>query len=747
MLAFLIQDLWRTVRFHAASSLAGALLALSVSHPARGEEGSIEEYYITCDPDSFAYIYENWKRDHYIPVHFTHRGRTWRDTEMRIRGDSSRELPKKSLKIRFPSRPFHDGNERLNFNAEYLDPSYLRTVLASRLFRDTRHPAFLAEHARLFLNGNFLGLYVRVENMDAHFLNRNGLHPGGNLYKATLDGACLSTMDNVDHHWEKKTNGSGSRDDLRNLIFLLNTVPDREYLNFSRSYFTYDGMVNIIALNMLLANGSTYYHNYYMFHDTMGTGRWTMFPWDTDRTFSRYGWNLPYHRSGQPRHLHRWDNPFLERALQEDGIFMDIRSRLRQLSLTHFSPNHLFPIMDSLEVLLESTIPLDVADDVADVARWKAQIAAERSYITERHSRLERQMQDWPSPFRTLPLRWNGDVPWLTWQSAHRASTYNLKYAKDPRFSDGDVRIEQGLTDTVYALPPGLVAGRYFWNVEATNSHGSMEAFDSRSTFVLPRRRGGTAGGMVVINELNYHSADHFDPGDWVELYNPNARSLDLSGWYVKDGREDHVFFLPRSTSIVGRGYLVLCQEKDDFLAHFPRVEACVGGWDFGLGRYAESLSVFDARGTLVDSVTYGSDPPWPPGADGTGSTLQLIDPGLDNTLPANWGISVPYGTPGGSNAPLLLDPGVLRSYPNPFDRLATITFLLPEGARCNVAILDVRGSEVATLVDEWRPPGLQHVEWNGTDGKGQPVASGLYVARLKLGPAGVKTSKVVLLR
>ena len=97
-----------------------------------------------------------------------------------------------------------------------------------------------------------------------------GLHRGGNLYKATLDGACLSTMDDADHHWEKKTNESEDRDDLRNLIFLINAVPDKEYLNFSHSYLAYDGMVNIIALNMLLSNGSTYYHNYYMFHDIMG---------------------------------------------------------------------------------------------------------------------------------------------------------------------------------------------------------------------------------------------------------------------------------------------------------------------------------------------------------------------------------------------------------------------------------------------------------------------------------------------
>ena len=150
----LIPHFRRHVRAALSPVLAAALLA-STATQALPQEQEIANYHITCAPDSFAYIYENWKRDHYISVDFTHKGQTWRDAQLRIRGDSSRELPKKSLKIRFPSKPFHDGNERLNLNAEYLDPSYLRTVLVSRLFRDTGHPAFLAEHARVFLNGDF----------------------------------------------------------------------------------------------------------------------------------------------------------------------------------------------------------------------------------------------------------------------------------------------------------------------------------------------------------------------------------------------------------------------------------------------------------------------------------------------------------------------------------------------------------------------------------------------------------------
>ena len=192
-----------------------------------------------------------------------------------------------------------------------------------------------------------------------------------------------------------------------------------------------------------------------------------------------------------------------------------------------------------------------------------------------------------------------------------------------------------------------------------------------------------------------------------------------------------------------------MCQEEEDFLALFPEMEACVGGWDFGLGRFVESVRLFDAGGTLVDSLTpTASEAPWPSGANGTGSTLQLVDPGLDNALAASWGLSGPYGTPGASNAPISLEAGVaLRSFPNPFDRSATILFGLREGARCSVAIVDVRGAVVARLVDGWRPAGLHQVDWNGYDGEGNQAASGVYVARLSLATGSVKSSKVVLLR
>lgn len=730
--------------------LAVTLLFIGMNQAGSESVDGISEYYITCDPDSFSYIYENFKRDHYIPVHFSHGEETWYDARMRIRGDSSRELEKKSLKIWFPTRPFLDGREKLNFNAEFLDKSYLRTVLASRLFMDTGHPGFLAEHARIFLNDEFFGLYVRVENMDKDFLRRNDLNTDGNLYKAYLDGASLTMADDISIRWEKKTNDDGDRSDLRNLIFLLNQVPRSEFLNFARGYFHYDRMINSIALNMLLANGSTYYHNYYMFHDIGGDGKWSMFPWDTDKTFSKYGLNYPYHRSYQPpRHPGRWDNPFLERALQNDTMLADIQARVGELNQTYFNPGYLFALIDSLQAVLEPSVAQDRTDDVANLAQWKKQIEAERSYIQSRASRLREQFEKWPSPFQVLGLRWIDETPWLVWGPSENSTTYTLKYGKEHTLPEDVTRTIEGLTDTAYALPPELAAGRYFWNVEAFNSHGSFEAYDSKATFVFSRhtrKRTPKTPDFAVINELNYRSADDFDPGDWIELYNPQHRTIDVSGWYLKDNRDDHAFFIPNSTFIARNSYLVLCQDQDDFLALFPEIENCAGDWDFGLDRASESVRIFNSEGTLIDFVAYSNEPPWPAEADGTGSTLQLAEPESDNRFAANWGPSSGHGSPGQTNFPILLPAGeAMGSYPNPFNESTTISFFVSEGARCSLGIFDIRGGEIIKLVDEWRSSGFHQVTWDGHDQRNDRVASGLYIAHLK-GPEGIGASRKIIL-
>lgn len=78
--------------------------------------------------------------------------------------------------------------------------------------------------------------------------------------------------------------------------------------------------------------------------------------------------------------------------------------------------------------------------------------------------------------------------------------------------------------------------------------------------------------------------------------------------------------------------------------------------------------------------------------------------------------------------------PGVTRlvgNHPNPFNPRTTVAFDLARAGHVRLEIYDVRGRRVAVLVDEARPAGSYSVDWNGVDGTGRPVASGVYFQHL----------------
>jgi FlgD Ig-like domain len=69
-----------------------------------------------------------------------------------------------------------------------------------------------------------------------------------------------------------------------------------------------------------------------------------------------------------------------------------------------------------------------------------------------------------------------------------------------------------------------------------------------------------------------------------------------------------------------------------------------------------------------------------------------------------------------------------LRSYPNPFTGSTTIRYILPERGRMHLAIYDMRGELVRTLVDGPQESGVQEILWDGRNDRGQEVASGPYL-------------------
>ena len=164
-----------------------------------------------------------------------------------------------------------------------------------------------------------------------------------------------------------------------------------------------------------------------------------------------------------------------------------------------------------------------------------------------------------------------------------------------------------------------------------------------------------TAATPIIINEINYNSDnDITDPGDWIELYNPNNTAVDISGWEFYDN--DNEFIIPNGTIIQADEYLVLIENEIMFTDIFPNMTNYVGDFLFNLNKKEKRVTLLDKDKCMSDYVVFNDKTPWPTEPGGEGPTLSLINPynGADNSLPTSWesssAIHSDYGTPGRIN-------------------------------------------------------------------------------------------------
>ncbi|MEW6754219.1 MAG: leucine-rich repeat domain-containing protein [Candidatus Latescibacterota bacterium] len=99
-----------------------------------------------------------------------------------------------------------------------------------------------------------------------------------------------------------------------------------------------------------------------------------------------------------------------------------------------------------------------------------------------------------------------------------------------------------------------------------------------------------------------------------------------------------------------------------------------------------------------------------------------------------------------GAAPPLPAAVRLMPAYPNPFNGRTVIRYWLPRPAPVEMAVHDVLGQRLATLVDGMRPAGDHAITWDGRDGQGRPVGSGVYVCRLVAGGSRA-VSRFVLAR
>ncbi len=161
-------------------------------------------------------------------------------------------------------------------------------------------------------------------------------------------------------------------------------------------------------------------------------------------------------------------------------------------------------------------------------------------------------------------------------------------------------------------------------------------------TFVLtvtPKVRG------VVINEIHYNSSANNVRNAFVEIYNDGPTTINLAEWRLS-GQVDFTF--AEGTSLAPDAYLVVAEDPATILSYFSKT--ALGPWNNATVTYPDgskesnnlsndggTVRLRNAADAVVSEVDYDNHSPWPAAGAGSGSSIELINPGLDAAHGSNW--------------------------------------------------------------------------------------------------------------
>lgn len=243
-----------------------------------------------------------------VPGHLRWNGGPPRPVEASIRGAHSRKFPKRSLQVwikgeRLPDAP-PDGHtvQRLHLNADYIDPTLMRSALSFALFEAVGAPAPRARHVALNVSGDWAGVYVALESVDHDFCRRRGWPPGQIYYGVSrnanfalispFNGSVKAPLE-LGYQMVEKADPAL----LRHFLMDTNLASGRRFPAIVRRWIDVDGYLRWLMVAVFVGNRDGFVHNYALYHDG-ASGQFRIIPWDYDATFG-----LDIH--GRPARLDR----------------------------------------------------------------------------------------------------------------------------------------------------------------------------------------------------------------------------------------------------------------------------------------------------------------------------------------------------------------------------------------------------------------------------------------------------------
>jgi spore coat protein CotH len=264
----------------------------------------LHEARLELDPSAWEELRRRYLSNQYYSANFSVDGVAVQQVGIRSRGSGSRDSGKPGIEIDFnryvPSQEYY-GYKRLVLDNLVQDPSLLRERLSFAVFEAMGIAAPRNAFAKLYVNGEYWGLYDLVEKVSKPFLKARLGEESGALFNYQWDGAWDFSWIGDDPSlyvpvpFEPETNETDPNvaDPLVRFILAVNDAPNaaaiEPWLDTNR-FLTHLAVENALAERDGIL-GDQGLNNFYLYQYG-GKDRFVFIPWDKDSTFASGAWPL-----------------------------------------------------------------------------------------------------------------------------------------------------------------------------------------------------------------------------------------------------------------------------------------------------------------------------------------------------------------------------------------------------------------------------------------------------------------------
>ena len=662
----------------------------------------------------------------------------------------------------------HENYGTLKLANVYKDPSFIREALSYEIAREFL-PASLANYAKVYINGIYIGLYTSVQDVDKHFM-RTHFYSDEN---ARIKGEITSSGPPTGGVWGYFDDDSSSyygsyslESDFgwQELVWFLDTLNNsNEHVN---QVLNIDRHLWFLAFSNLLVNLDGPINNpqnYYIYKDD--AGRFNPIPWDLNESFGVFTNHQTLGHLGTPQlqelspfaNINESEYPVISKILNNDtyrkiyvvhmktiiaDYFENGLYRTRALEIQDIIDSEVQNDPNKFYTYTDFTNNIDNSAGCGPPGPGNQSIIGIAELMDNRISYLNTQIEFQASapaisnislsPLNVSP---NTDV-WINVEVSNSSLVQlDLRYSVSAAFEkiemlDDGNNNDGSAGDGIYgaSVSTGTNGFQYYIYAENDDAASFLPARAAYEFYTL------AVSGDLVINEFlasNDSTAADQDGeyDDWIELYNNTDDVISLAGYFMSDDGNDLTQWAFPDTVIAANGYLIIWADND--------VEQGGLHANFKLSASGESIYLVNSGGNVIDEIIFDeqtSDISFGRYPNGTGDFMEMTPSFTNENLSSQTGIE-------DSHSNQLRFFVLEQNYPNPFNSSTAIGFSLPNENSVTLKIFNTLGQEVATLVEKKLQAGSFVFQWNADD-----FPSGVYYYVLAIGSQR-DVKKMVLLR